>query len=252
MSARGEPHSGDPHSGDPHSGEPPRTHFKGRTHRLINSRYPTVGVFDDIAGDEGDLRAAFELEDLTNDRQVATARLQAIPGGEIPMGEYGASMVMAAFLHADPRGGRFSDYRLGAWYAATEIETAIEETVFHHERRLRASAGGFPNRIQMRELLADIDAEVIDLRGEAVGRPELFDLDDYTASQAFAAGRRWPFRQPGEAGLVYGSVRRAGGANVCVFKPAAVGLPLRQGEHFEYVWTAKGELSVMKLTNVAR
>ncbi len=58
-----------------------RSRFRGRTSRLIASRFPTIGVFDDIAGGEEDLRAAFELEDLTNTRLVATERLRSIPGG---------------------------------------------------------------------------------------------------------------------------------------------------------------------------
>src|SRR3546814_122184 len=231
---------------------PRRAAFKGRTYRLIASRYPTVGLFDDIAGDEEDLRAAFELEALTNDRTTATERLRRILGGEVAMGQYGASMVMAAFLHADPAGGRFTDHRLGAWYAAGDIATAIEETVYHQERRLRASAGGFPNRIQMRELIADLEEMFLDLRGLRSSDAELYHPNDYSASQAFAAARRWPFASPGEAGFVYDSVRNSGGTNVCVFRPTAVALPLIQGEHFEYVWDRAGNLDVLKITNVAR
>jgi len=232
--------------------EPDHARVRARTHRLISSRYPTVGVFDDIADNEDDLRVAFELEDLTNDRQTATERLRRVPGGEIALGEAGATIVMAAFLHASPTGGRFSDYRLGAWYAATDVTTAIEETVYHHERRLRASAAGFPNRLQMREILADIDTDLLDLRGRQAQQPELYHLTDYTASQAYASARRWPFVQPGEAGFVYDSVRHAGGVNVCLFRPREVGLPLLQGDHLEYVWDAKGKLDILKLTNVAR
>src|SRR3546814_16937175 len=120
---------------------PRRAAFKGRTYRLIASRYPTVGLFDDIAGDEEDLRAAFELEALTNDRTTATERLRRILGGAVAMGQYGASMVMAAFLHADPAGGRFTDHRLGAWYAAGDIATAIEETVYHQARQIGRASG---------------------------------------------------------------------------------------------------------------
>jgi hypothetical protein len=42
-----------------------------KTHRLIASRFPTVGVFDDLTSDPQDLRAAFLLESLTNDRLAA-------------------------------------------------------------------------------------------------------------------------------------------------------------------------------------
>lgn len=229
----------------------PLSRLKAGTHRLIASRYPTVGVFDDIAADEADLRAAFELEDLTNGRAVASERLARIPGGAVAGGP-GASLVMAAFLHCDAAGARFSDGRLGAWYASTDLATALEETVHHHERRLRASAAGFPNRIQMRQLLASLDDRFIDLRGLRGERPELYHPTDYSASQAFAIQRRWPFVQPGAAGVIYDSVRREGGVNVGVFKPASVPPPVVQGDHFDYVWDARGQLDILKITNVAR
>jgi hypothetical protein len=231
--------------------EVPRGRLAGRTSRLIASRFPTVGVFDDIAGSEEDLRAAFELEELTNTRLIATERLRAIPGGEVAHGGAGATLVMAAFLHASEEGGRFSDHRLGAWYAATTVQTAIAETVYHHERRLRASAAGFPARIQMRELAAHLDGEFLDVRGLQASRPELYHLTDYSASQAFAAARRWPFGEALEDGVIYDSVRRAGGVNVCVWRPLSVPLPVEQAAHYEYVWDAAGSLTVLELRSVA-
>lgn len=221
--------------------------IRGRTHRLILSRYPTVGVFDDIAASEADLRAAFELESLTSGRLTEAARLARLPGGALLTGP-GATLVMAAFLYADPAGGRFTDHRLGAWYAAREIETAIEETVFHNDRRLRASAGGFPARLQLRDLITDVDFAALDLRG----REDLHDPATHAPSQAFAAGRRWPFAEPPHDAFVYDSVRRKGGTNLVIFRPAAVPLPVLQGEHYEYVWDARGALDVLKLTGVAR
>jgi RES domain-containing protein len=226
-----------------------RVRFAGRTHRLIASCYPTVGVFDDIAADEDEVRTAFLLESLSSSR--LQTRLAALPAGGVATGPT-ASLVMAAFLHCSVSGGRFTDHRLGAWYACTEIETAIEETVHHHERRLRLSDAGFPARIQMRELIADLDLDLLDVRKAQGGPAEIYDPEDYGPSQAFAASRRWPFAEQSEDGLVFDSVRRAGGTNVCVFRPAAVTLPIIQGAHYEYVWDARGEPAVLLLTSVAR
>lgn len=228
----------------------PRARLKARTVRLISSRFPTVDVFDDVADDEDDLRAAFEIEELTNTRLIAAERLRRIPGGEVRLGGAGASLVMAAFLHAPEEGGRFSDHRLGAWYAATEVETSLAETIYHHERRLKASAAGFPARLQMRELIARLDDEFLDLRGLQDSRPELYHPTDYAASQAFASANRWPFAAEGERGVIYDSVRRVGGVNVCVWRPLSVPLPVEQGDHFEYVWDAAGRLAILKLTGV--
>ena len=225
----------------------PRSRVQARTHRLIASRFPTIGVFDDIAASEEELRVAFLLEDLTNVR--SHARLNALPPNGVASGPT-ASMAMAAFLHCAPEGGRFSDGDLGAWYAATDLSTAIAETVYHHERRLRASAAGFPARIQMRELVVRLDGDLLDLRGGAGQQPELYDRDDYSASQEFARERRWPFAEDGEDGFVFDSVRREGGTNVVVFRPRALPLPIRQGDHYEYVWGSDGELTVLKVSLV--
>lgn len=226
-----------------------KARVQARTHRLIASRFPTVGVFDDIAVGEEELRVAFLLEDLTNAR--SHARLDALPAGGVVSGP-SAYLVMAAFLHCSDEGGRFTDGRLGAWYASTDVATAMAETVFHHERRLKLSAGGFPARIQMRELTVRLNTELLDLRGAQASHPELYDAEDYAGSQDFARTLRWPFGRPGEDGLVFDSVRRAGGTNVCIFRPTALPLPIRQGDHYEYIWDAGGELTVVKLTMVKR
>ncbi|MEQ1929312.1 MAG: RES family NAD+ phosphorylase [Parvularculaceae bacterium] len=227
-----------------------RSRVESRTARLIASRFPIVGVFDDIARDQDDLRAAFQLDEMTNGRLQPYLRLRAIPEGGLAIGPT-ASVVMAAFLHYGDTGGRFNDGKLGAWYAATDIETAIAETVYHNDRRLRASASGFPNRIQMRELIADVDIELLDLRDLRAARPELYLPDNYSQSQAFAMQLRWPFAASPEDGLVYSSVRRPGGTNICIFRPTGVPLPIIQGRRYEYAWDAGGNLEVMLLTRIS-
>lgn len=37
-----------------------------------------------------------------------------------------------------------------------------------------------------------------------------------------------------------------------IFRPGLVPLPVMQGEHYEYVWDARGRLEILKLTGVAR
>jgi RES domain-containing protein len=157
---------------------------------------------------------------------------------------------MAAFLHADPAGGRFTDGRLGAWYASLDMDTAIAETVHHSTRRLRLSEGVFPSTIQMRALVACTSCDLVDLRGTQETRPELYRPDDYGASQAFGVALRWPARGRGENGLIYDSVRRAGGTNVCLYRPSLVLLPVVQADHYEYRWNAAGRVSVLRLTRV--
>jgi RES domain len=225
-----------------------RSHIHQKTHRLIASRFPTVGVFDDLTSDPLDLRAAFLLESLTNDR-LAAKRLGMLPDSEIISGPSGAgaSLVMAAFLHSDANGGRFTDGRLGAWYASFELETAFAETIYHNTRRLRLSDAGFPNRIQMRELVSIIDCELVDVRGQD---SKIYHKTDYAASQSFAVRLRYPEAGNPENGIVFDSVRRKPGTSICIFWPSKVPLPIVQAGHYEYQWDGDGNVSVAKVTGI--
>lgn len=228
----------------------PSIDVPGQTHRLIASRFPTVGVFDGLADTEEDLRVLFELEMLANPRlQAGVGRLARIPKGGVASGPT-ANQVMAAFVHCHEDGGRFNDGRLGAWYAALDVQTGIAETVHHLTRRLSLSEGGFPQTIQMRELVATVRESCLDLCGQATAHAALYDPNDYSTAHNFAASVRWPFAEGGVAGLRYDSVRQAAGVNVCVFKPTAIALPVAQGGHYQYAWNANGEISIAKLTRV--
>jgi hypothetical protein len=122
-------------------------------------------VFDSVASAD-DLEATLLLESLTNDQVNETlTRPGRLDRSEWLTGQPGSTLVMAAFCHPAPGGGRFSSEALGAWYCAFEIETAIAETVYHHTKRLGHSASGFRHVIQVREPIGEVDAEVCDIRG---------------------------------------------------------------------------------------
>jgi len=219
--------------------------FRARTHRLIASRWPTIGVFDTVASAD-DLEAALLLASLTDDRVNETlTRLGRLDRSEWLTGGPGATLVMAAFCHPAPGGGRFNSEALGAWYCATEIETAIAETVYHHTKRLAHSASGFRHVIQMRELVSAVDAEVCDIRGLRESDPELYDPESYAASQPFGEA----LRRAGANGIVYASVRRQSGTNLAVYRPSLLP-PIAEGDHFDYRWTGSPTPAVAKLTDV--
>jgi hypothetical protein len=104
----------------------------------------------------------------------------------------------------------------------------------------------------MRELVAGINCELIDIRGQQKSRADLYDTGDYSASQKFGVGLRWPPSGHGENGIVYDSVRRAGGTNVCVYRPSLIILPVDQANHYEYRWDVAGQAIILKLTNLGR
>jgi RES domain-containing protein len=220
----------------------PLARARGRTHRLIASRWPVVGIFERVATPD-DARDALVLESWTNDRITAELdRLMQLPDDDWVIGRPGATLVMAAFCHSAPGGGRFNTERLGAWYAAREIETAIAETVHHHRRRLALSELGFHCTIQMRELRAMVDARFHDIRGQRESRPDLYDADSYARSQPF--GER--LRAAGSNGILFDSVRRTGGHNMVVFRPRLLP-PIYEGDRYDYRWTGEPEPAVIRL-----
>jgi hypothetical protein len=191
------------------------------SHRLIPSQYPPIGLFDTVAT-AADLEAVMELAGWTNDRLVPM-RLHRLPQHEWVHGRTNSSIVLAAFLHVAPGGGRFNGPDLGAWYASAEIRTAAAE-VAHHLRR-EAVARDVPGMKRVyRSYTARLAGEFRDVRGEA----ELHDPASYEASQTFGEAER----AAGRDGIVFDSVRHRGGVNAAAFRPSKI-LDVVQAEHFE-------------------
>jgi RES domain-containing protein len=183
---------------------------------------------------------------LTNDRVNETLlRPGRLDRSEWVTGQPGATLVMAAFCHPTPGGGRFNGEALGAWYCAAEIETAIAETVYHHTRLLAHSASGFRHVIQMRELISEVDAELCDLRRVRKRHPELYDPESYAASQPFGEA----LRRTGANGIVYESVRRPAGTNLVVYRPSLLPSVLQE-DYFDYRWMGSPAPAVVRLTGV--
>jgi hypothetical protein len=184
-----------------------------------------------------------ELVGWTNDRLVAE-RISRLPETEWVYGRSNASVVMAAFLHVAPTGMRFNGAELGAWYAADNLTTAAAE-VGHHLRREAFARKHLEARRTYRTYTARIEGDYVDIRGEGADRPELYDPASYAASQSFGE----QVRASGNDGILYGSVRLRGGANVAVYRPTRIH-DVVQTEHFEIsVHVDRGNIDVRKLAS---
>ncbi len=198
-------------------------------HRLIPSRYPTVGLYDAIA-DPADLEVVFAIEALTNPRiRDEIGQLQLVAPQERVSGA-GSTVVMAAFTHLNPEGSRFSDGRYGVYYAAHTLETAIAE-VSHHRAVFLARTQEPAIDVDMRLVTAHLDAPLHDLRALGKAGAALFDPDHYAAPQSL--GRR--LREAGSWGVQFESVRHPGGLCVGVFRPKAL-RNARPGAHIALHW----------------
>ena len=217
-----------------------RLRWKGAP-RLVASRYPVVGLLDRVAAPE-DLDAVFELESWTNDRiSGELGLLHSIPRDEWVTGRAMASVIMAAYCHPRPGGGRFSGEDRGAWYAARTIETALAECIYHRTEELR-EVGAFDTRVQMRVYLADFSDRFHDVRGSRRAWGPLYDPRDYTVSQKFAR----ELFEAGSNGIAYRSVRHEDGECVACFRPALVH-NVRSGGHYEFQWRGQATPDVRKL-----
>lgn len=199
--------------------------------RIVASRYPPIRLFERLTPDPAVWDALIALEQLTNPRiRDELGEIALVPPDQCVSGP-GASYVMASFTHLNPNGSRFSDGTFGVYYAASELATAIAETIFHFEQFARDS--GDPLRMEeMRVLVGAVAAEFEDVAGlpEPL-RSQILDPSSYAASRAYAR----ELREAGADGVVYPSVRRTGGECLGAFRPRAVGLP-RQERHLKYRW----------------
>ncbi len=220
----------------------PVTHVRAtNTCRLVPSVFPSAGILDRIATPE-DLPHIFELESWTNDRiSNELGLLPRIPPEEWVTGRPMASIVMAAFCHPRPAGGRFNGPDRGAWYAARNLATAHAEVIYHRTLELR-EIGVLETRLQMRLYHADFNCNLHDIRRNTPAHAPLHDPVSYTASQAFARG----LLEAGSNGVIYRSVRRPGGECIACFRPALV-RNVSAAAHFEYTWQGAENVKLRKL-----
>jgi hypothetical protein len=225
--------------------------FRG-THRLIPSKWSARGtVLAELADNDAEVRDLIELDGATNARLLSEEGL--LPGigvHELLYGVAYSEIVNAAFTHAAPRGGRFSNNLRGAWYAGMERETSIAEVAFHKLEQLREVDWPHEEISTCDDYLADFAAEFHDLRGGATRFARFLKPgpipECYQPSQQLAAG----LLEHGSNGIVFPSVRRAGGTCVACFRPALV-YHVRRDGRFEFRLHARHDFTANRVRRVA-
>lgn len=193
-----------------------------------------------LADSNEELEFLAEIEGMTSRRRGSVV---PIPSGVDPAellterAGYGWTYVNAAFCHTRPTGNRFNGPDRGAWYASMgkdAVSTAHAEVAWHLSRELEAT-GILTNRTLYRELIAGFVTALHDLTGFA-GQDFLSpDIEiGYPAGQALSQA----LRKIDSNGLVYLSVRHAGGQCLAAFRPHLV-QNIRQGDIWNFEWDGK-------------
>jgi RES domain-containing protein len=205
------------------------------THRLIPSQHRHEGrtVLARLADSDAQLADLYDLDNATNDRLLAeNDLLPEIRVHELLFGVPYYRIVNASFTHAHPLGSRFNGPDRGAWYAAFEIRTAQAEVAFHKTLHL-AEIGRYEDDVTFDDYLADFSCELHDLRDDGSFDAYL-DPESYVASQTLAAR----LLDAGSLGVIYPSVRRAGGTCIACFRPALV-MNVRRAKTYRFRWNGR-------------
>jgi len=220
-----------------------RTAFP-RTIRLVASARLREAVMRPLSDDGDELALLAEIEGATSSRRIAEERGKAeLSAEELVHGVPHARFINASFAYAKPRAPmRFNPADRGAWYAALTARTCIAEVGFHLTRAL-ADTGDFHAVVEYGEMLASMAGVFVDLR-QASAHASL-DPDPetgYRAGNAVAAAAR----AAGYNGIIYPSVRHAGGTCIAALWPNVV-QSVVPGAMYRLTWSGKPAYSVEAL-----
>ncbi|MFY0667773.1 MAG: RES family NAD+ phosphorylase [Alteromonas stellipolaris] len=205
--------------------------WANKAHRLIPSHFPPISLFEDVAN-EDEFEILYAVESLTNDRLLEELGQLTLVAPEDRIYGQGSTPVMAAFTHIGMP-SRFTNGQYGVYYCGSTLDVAIAETRYHRELFL-ATTREPDTEITMREYINEVVLPVADIRGSDFDN--LHQPNSYDASQAFAKQQLLE----GANGLLYRSVRLAGGECCAIFKPKALS-SATQGCHLRYVWNGNAQ-----------
>jgi hypothetical protein len=215
-----------------------------RTVRLVSSarlRPPVLEAL--VSAEEAEVLA--EIEGATSRRLIAQDRgAEGIGRNEFVFGVPYAVFVNAAFAYSKPLEPNRFNFVRGAWYAALAIETCMREVAFHMADFLRKS-GALKGVVDYAELFASMAGEFVDLRSHA-SHPCLnpdpaigYPLGNAIADAAIARGLN---------GIVYPSVRHAGGTCLAALLPHAV-QSVAPGGLYRFTWSGDEDPTIARMSD---
>lgn len=208
------------------------------TVRLVPSGYAKPPVLLPIVDSRHEEDLLAKLEGMTSGRLLAERDgLLDLNPRELTYQVWGYTHINAAFSYTREEGNRFNDKSRGAWYCAFEDVTALEEVAFHRTRELKRIKV-FEDEVQYQSMLASFVGEFHDVRS-VTPSPDYLGDDPI---KAYPRGQRLArqLRDDKSPGIVYPSVRNAGGTCLVAFHPHLV-QNVRFGARWKLIWDGKPE-----------
>jgi hypothetical protein len=214
-------------------GVPVVTEAFPKTIRLVTTARLREAVLAPLVDNEDELGLLAEIEGATSNRLIAEDRgISGLAANELVYDVPHAHFINASFAYARPQQpNRFNGSDRGAWYAALDVATCLDEVGYHLTRAL-ADAGDYNATVEYAEMFCSLAGEFLDLR-QVPGHPSLgadeakaYPIGNALADSARAAGLN---------GIIYPSVRHRGGTCIVALRPAAV-QSVRQGAVYRMTW----------------
>lgn len=202
--------------------------------RLVNSKFPPIAIFDDVANEE-EFEALYEIQALTNPRLLNEAgNLELIAREEIPFGIAGCAYAVAPFTHINPAGSRFSSGKFGVLYIADSEEAALLE-VKHHQNTYWSKVENLNyDRFVFRALQCTFNDNKM-LNASAIpSKNPIYHPNDYSQSHLLGSA----LKKGKKPGLQYNSVRSPGSLCWALLTPRSVE-SIVQTSHYEMIWNGR-------------
>jgi len=202
-----------------------------RTVRLVSSARIRQSVLKALV-DESELDELFEIEAATSTRlRAQDGGVDSLNAHEFVYGVPHANFINAAFAYSKPRElNRFNGPARGAWYAALDVRTCLEEISFHMTDFLE-KAGQFDAVVEYAEMFASMAGEFLDLRGQDHPCLSPDGATAYPHGNAIADAAR----ARGLNGIIYPSVRYPGGTCFAALWPHAI-QSVAPGDLYRLTW----------------
>ena len=216
-----------------------------RTVRLVSSARLRESVLRSLVDDE-DLTILSEIEGATSTRlRAQDSGIEGVHANEFVYGVPHAHFVNASFAYSKPLElNRFNGPGRGAWYAALDVQTCLEEVRCHMTEFL-ARTGVYEAVVEYAEMFASLAGEYVDLR-QAPDHPSLNPNSaiGYPAGNALADAAR----AKGLNGVIYPSIRHPGGTCFAALWPHAV-QSVAPGDVYRLSWTGTPQPAVLKIAS---